>query len=124
MAMVPKSPSQPASILRRRFSIGTRPNATQSHVAPVIDVAPGTSMSSVNVLSGELVQATDAKVIPQQTTFVSGLAIVYPMVTRSKDGIRKPKIWLSTRHPLPTAVHAIASQIEPTCYSIVAKCPK
>lgn len=41
------------------------------------------------------------------------------MVTRSRDGTRKPKAWLTTRYPLPQAYAASLSDsaIEPTCFS-------
>ena len=43
------------------------------------------------------------------------------MQTRSKSGIFKKKAWLSTKHPLPSALLAVSQSAEPTCYSQAAK---
>ena len=41
----------------------------------------------------------------------------HPMVTRSRDGTRKPKTYLTIKHPLPQCFHAALSPSEPTCYT-------
>lgn len=46
---------------------------------------------------------------------------VHPMITRSKDGTRKPKVLLTTRHPVPIALSAIQSISEPTCFNTAVK---
>lgn len=42
---------------------------------------------------------------------------VHPMVTRSNDGTRHPKVLVTTRHPLPTALLTNSIPTRPTCFS-------
>ncbi|RWR76373.1 putative polyprotein [Cinnamomum micranthum f. kanehirae] len=48
---------------------------------------------------------------------------VHSMVTRIKDGTRKPKLFSATRHPI-LAMSAITSATEPTCFSTAVKSPE
>ena len=46
------------------------------------------------------------------------------MVTRTKDGTRKCKMYSATRHPLHAALTTLSSTTEPTCFNIAAKSPE
>lgn len=50
----------------------------------------------------------------------------HPMVTRSKDGTRKPKSWTdgSIRYPLPHALSVSLTTDEPTCFTQATRKPE
>lgn len=46
------------------------------------------------------------------------------MITRSKDGTRKPKVFLSIKHPIDPIEFSSYQETEPTCFTTANKDPK
>ncbi|KAJ8631798.1 hypothetical protein MRB53_025121 [Persea americana] len=92
--------------------------ATVSHAAtqqsnPFVDSTTSTNMN-------EPIQSAPTSIRKQR---LNSTVPVFTMVTRTKDGTRKPKVLSTTQHPLPTALIVTTSIAESTCFSRAVKSP-
>ena len=96
---------------------------------PTLPTVPICTQSSPNpTITNTSSQPLDNSAPPQPTIPLTDTQLVHPMVTRSRDGTRKPLVpytGLSTRHPLPTCLHTVIQNldVEPTCYTEASKFP-
>lgn len=93
--------------------------ATVSHAATlptqqsnlVVDSSPSTTIN-------EPIQSTPTSIRKRR---LNSTEPVHNMVTRTKDGTRKPKVLSTTQHALATVLIVSTSVIEPTCFSMAVK---
>ncbi|KAK0584750.1 hypothetical protein LWI29_017933 [Acer saccharum] len=96
---------------------------------PTLPTVPICTQSSPNpTITNTSSQPLDNSAPPQPIIPLTDTQLVHPMVTRSRDGTRKPLVpytGLSTRHPLPTCLHTVIQNldVEPTCYTEASKFP-